>query len=175
MGNEAIDAIAEYHNDVEASLRLYFREVAPEFTARFPGSRYDEVRAAWNKVLAARLEETDQRSAFFILASLERAFRDDYERRCKRRMKDDLSRAFRAMYKYRKARVSLEEDIFEAWREHSSGSRPLIGELRGAFNFRHWLAHGRYGEPNLGRKYDFDSVYDLAAGVLNAFPLHELD
>lgn len=85
-------------------------------------------------------------------------------------MKDSLSRAFRAIYKSRKTRVSLESDIFEAWIENSTGSRQLISELRGAFKFRHWLAHGRYWEPKLGRKYDFNFVYSLADDVLNAFP-----
>jgi hypothetical protein len=49
--------------------------------------------------------------------------------------------------------------------------RKLIGDLRGAFNFRHWLAHGRYWEPKLGRNYDFVTVYGLAASVLSSFPL----
>lgn len=167
MGSRAIEAIAEYHNDVELSLRLYFSEVSPSFSVRFFGLRPEEILTELN----ARLEETDQRSAFFILTSLEKAFRDDYECRCKRRMKDDLSRAFRGMYKYRKAKVSLEKDILKAWKKHSAGSGPLIGELCGAFDFRHWLAHGRYWVPKLGRKYDFNFVYSLADDVLNAFML----
>ncbi|MGB7585098.1 MAG: hypothetical protein WBM11_09655 [Terriglobales bacterium] len=173
MGNETIDAIAEYQNDVDVSLRLYFREVSTEFSARFPGRRVDEVRFAWDQLLATRLEETDQRSAFFVLTGLERAFRTDYDCRCKKRLKDDLSRVFRATRKYRKARVRLDEDIFEAWREKRPDLRRLIGELRSAFRFRNHLAHGRYGEP--GRIYDFVSVYDLAVGVLNAFQLQDID
>ncbi|MGB7132439.1 MAG: hypothetical protein WBD59_16615 [Candidatus Sulfotelmatobacter sp.] len=69
----------------------------------------------------------------------------------------------------------MDEDILEAWSEHSSGSRQLIAELRGAFNFRHWLAHGSYWVPKLGRKYDFNFVYSLADDVLEAFPLQRLD
>jgi len=98
-------------------------------------------------ILAARLEETDRRSVFFVLARLEAAFRVDYESRCRKKLKDDLSRALRLVWKSRAENVHLDDDIFEAWREHSSASRQLIGELRGAFNFRHWLAHGRYWVP----------------------------
>jgi len=91
-------------------------------------------------------------------------------------MKDDLSRAFRTIWKSRKARASLDEDIFEAWKQHSSGSRQLIAELRGAFKFRHWLADGRYWLPRLGRtRYDFNFVYSLADEVLGAFPLQKFD
>lgn len=163
MAKAAILDIAEYHNDVLASLKLYFSQVTPSFAARFVGRHPHEV-------LAFRVEETDLRSALAVLTSIEAAFRVDYECRCQKRMKDDLSRAFRAIHKLRKARVSLEEDIFEAWRANSTGSRQLIGDLRGAFKFRHWLAHGRYWEPKLGRKYDFNFVYSLADDVLNAFP-----
>jgi hypothetical protein len=176
MGSPAIAAIAEYHNDVERSLRFYFSEASPAFRTRFIGLRPDEALAARDELIADRLEETDQRSAFFILTSLEAAFRVDYEWRCQKRMKDDLSRAFRAIHKSRKAKIRLDEDIFEAWRENFVGLRQLIGELRGAFKFRHWLAHGRYREPKLGRKkYDFTFVYSLADDVLTAFPFETLD
>ena len=168
MANSAILDIAEYHNDVLSSLRLYFSQVPASFGARFIGRHLDEV-------LASRVEETDLRSALAILTNVEAAFRVDYELRCQKRMKDDLSRAFRAIYKSRKARVSLEDDIFGAWRENSTGARQLIGELRGAFKFRHWLAHGRYWEPKLGRKYDFNFVYALADDVLNAFPFQTFE
>lgn len=171
MGNLAIQAIAEYHNDVERSLRLYFSEASPTFRVRFLGLRPEEIVTE----LASRLEETDQRSAFFILTTLEAAFRVDYERRCKKKMKDELSRAFRNLWKYQKTKVRLDEDIFEAWRENSTGSHQLIGELRGAFKFRRWLAHGRYSEPNLGRKYDFNFVYSRADDVLNALPFQTFE
>jgi hypothetical protein len=171
MGSTAIETIAEYHNDVERSLRLYFTEVSPSFSMRFLGLRPEEIQAE----LTARLEETDQRSAFFVLTTLEGFFRVDYERRCRKRMKDPLSRALRAIYKLREKRVSLDEDIFEAWSENSPELRQLIGQLRAAFRFRHWLAHGRYWVPKLGRKYDFNFVYSLADDVLNAFAFHKLD
>jgi hypothetical protein len=171
MGSSAIETIAEYHNDVDRSLRLYFSPVSPSFSTRFFGLRPEEIQTD----LAARLEETDQRSAFFILTTLEAAFRIDYEYRCQKRMKDDLSRSFRAIHKRRETRVSLDEEILEAWRENWPGLRQLIGELRGAFRFRHWLAHGSYWVPKLGRRYDFNLVYALADDVFNAFPFQRLD
>lgn len=171
MGREALLDIARYHADVESSLRLYFNEGSPAFADRFFGLSPDEVTAE----LSARLEETDLRSAFFALASVESAFRTDYEYRCRKKMKDALSRAFREINRSKKARVNLEEDIFEAWVENSTGARQMIGHLRGAFRFRHWIAHGRYWVPRLGRNYDFDFVYSLADDVLSTFPLFDPD
>ncbi len=75
MANSAIFEIAEYHNDVLSSLRLYFSQVPASFGARFVGRRFDEV-------LASRVEETDLRSALAILTNIEAAFRVDYESRC---------------------------------------------------------------------------------------------
>jgi hypothetical protein len=161
--------VAEYHNDVVASLR-YFSKTSPSFVStRYFGRPLGDV-------LAVRIEETDLRSAFFVLTALEAAFRIDYLYRCQRKMKDDLSRAFRVIYRDRAENASLDEHIFETWKERSSAPGPrLIGELRGAFNFRHYLAHGRYWEPKLGRKYDFSFMYSLADDVLNAFPLLKFD
>ncbi|MFZ1203554.1 MAG: hypothetical protein WAN97_04505 [Candidatus Acidiferrales bacterium] len=161
--------IAEYHNDVVSSLRLYFDLPSQDFTARY----YDKTIAELESLLAARLEETDLRSALTILADLEAAFRYDYEYRCLKRLKDPISRAFRAIEKSRKKRIGFDEDILEAWKHRSPNLGRIVGEFRAARNFRHWLAHGRSGEPKLGRKYDFSVVYALAEAVLKAFPLHE--
>jgi len=61
------------------------------------------------------------------------------------------------------------DDILEGWKRYTSASSSLIGDLRGAFKFRHWLAHGRYWTPRFGRKYDFDSVRLMAEGIVAGF------
>jgi hypothetical protein len=43
--------------------------------------------------------------------------------------------------------------------------------LKAAFLYRHWLAHGRYWKPKLGRVHDFDSLYLLAQTVMARLPL----
>ncbi len=169
MGKAALAAIAEYHNDVVASLGAYFTMDSPVLLVRFAGYTAEEVRAE----LTERRRETDLRSAFFVLAAVERAFRLDYEHRCQRRLKDDLSRVFRDIYKRQKKAVRLDDDIFEAWAQNETGSRRLVSELRGAFGLRHWLAHGRYGQPKPGRKYDFNFVYSLADDIFENLVLHD--
>src|SRR5271165_2086491 len=186
MGKATLEAIAEYHYDVVASLRLYvseespdflarLNEEAPEFLASFLAEPTDKLRAELMKRLAVRLEETDLRSAFVILTIVEATFRLDYKYRCEKRLKDDLSRDFRAIYKDRKTAVRLDEDIFEAWKRNYPDSQRLISELRGAFGLRDWFAHGRCWEPKLGRKYDFDYVYTLADVVLVTFHFVKID
>jgi hypothetical protein len=168
MADPALEELAEYHNDIVFALKVHFGQLLSSLASDF---RQRDLVAS---TLTERLDETDRRSAFFILAAVEAAFRIDYQIRCQTKMKDDLSRTFRNKWKSKEARVSLDEDIFEAWRNYSTGSGRLISELRSAFNFRHWVAHGSYWTPKLGRtKYDFLSVYNLADDVLSAFPLQK--
>jgi len=156
----SLEEIQKYHEDAVSSLRYYFTE-APSSFARFFDSTPQELVVE----LRRRLEETDFRSILVTLAALEASFRIDYQSRCRERLKDDLSRALRAIYKEKEIHVSLDQDIFEAWKDHFPESKGMIGELRAAFRLRHWLAHGRYWEPRIGRNFDFDSVFDLAVAV----------
>ena len=82
-----LDELASYHQDLVASLRLYFNSSTSAFVARFVGKRLDEVR----QELRSRIEESEFRSAFFVLTRLEASFRIDFDRRCKKRSKDALS------------------------------------------------------------------------------------
>jgi hypothetical protein len=159
-------AIADYHRDAESSLRLYFTPVNPDFTARFASDRPSEVETK----LADRLSETDMRSAFAVMARVEAAFRIDYQERCKKKKPDPVSIAFRALFKDRGRNVRLEDEIWEIWRQSHPSTRTLISQLRSVFRFRHWLAHGRHWP--VGNKYDFQTLYLLADGVLASFPLY---
>jgi hypothetical protein len=134
--------IAEHHEDLEASLRLYFSDDSPDFTIRFAGYANAEVM----EELSYRLSELGLTSSMAVSASLEATFRIDYLKRCYRRRKDPISRAFREIYKKKHEWASL-EDIFAIWLDTEVAGRRIVGELRGAFHFRHWLAHGRYWTP----------------------------
>ncbi len=162
-----LDELAAYHQDAVSSLRLYFSPLAPTFVARFAGETPEDVEGQ----LRTRLDESDVRSSFAVLTSLEANFRIDFDFRCRKRLKDNLSVYFRSVERERGDKVRLDEDILEGWKLHTTGSAALIGELRGAFRFRDWLAHGRYWMPKLERKYDFNYLHLLADGILSQFNL----
>lgn len=173
FSSKAVD-IADYanhHSDLEESLRAYFSPIAPTFDVRFLGESIANVNAA----LTQRLNEVDMGSALTVLSALEAKFRIDYLQRCYRREKDSLSRAFRDLHKKKKTRVRLETEILDIWKNYTNVEARVISDLRAAFAFRHWLAHGRYWEPKLGRKYDFVTIYTLAVSVLTSFPLLGLE
>jgi hypothetical protein len=158
--------LADYHRDAEASLRLYFSPGSPNFAALFTGYRPIDVTTQ----LTERLSETDMRSALVVMARVEAAFRADYKYRSKNKDADVVSRAFRRIFKQRREMARLDEDIWETWRQNVPSTKPLISQLRSMFKFRHWLAHGRYWQ--VGNKYDFQTVYELADAVLASFPLY---
>jgi hypothetical protein len=169
--HQELPEIAAHHVDLESSLRLYFSDLSPTFGARFLG----KPRAEVVDELGERIGEIDLSSTLSVLASLEAAFRIDYLQRCYLRGKDTVSRIFREIYKEKGAQAQLDGDIVETWAGHSDVPRQIIGDLRGAFRFRHWLAHGRYWIPKLGQKYSFNDVYALANEVVLAFPFHEVE
>lgn len=158
--------LARCYKDAENSLRLYFSPAAPSFAVRFANYKPDQV----NSELNDRLAELEMATALSIFAAIEAAFRIDYLQRCYRKEKDAMSRAFRLLHKEKGVRVSLEDEIFDVWKKHAVGATSIIRALRAAFNFRHWLAHGRYWAPKF-QKYDYLAVYSLAEAALNSLPL----
>ncbi len=153
--------MAEQHAVVEEAIHLYYTEASPGFETRFAFYTEDEVLAERDE----RLYEAGAASAMMVLASIEAAFRVEYLRRCYAKYRDRLSRTLRTLYETKGARVSLSDDLLEAWKNHGEMNARLVGDVRSAFGYRHWLAHGRYYVAKLGRQYDFASVYNLAREV----------
>jgi len=113
--------------------------------------------------LECRIDELDKSTAFTVLAAIEAHLRIDFLQRCYNREKDSLSRKFRELNEEKGSNIPL-EDILELWRQHIS-RKSVISELRGALNYRNWLAHGRYWVARLGRRYDYYSVLILAKNI----------
>lgn len=128
-----------------------------------------------HEVRSTVLTEIDHTSALSVLSCVEAAVRSDYLRRVYDREKDDVSRALRAIYKLRQERARLDNDLLFCWRDHSGVSKALVRDLIGAFNYRNWLAHGRYWTPRFGRRYDFSTVYPIAHAFLTFIFSRELD
>ena len=162
----AFSEIDAHHKDSIDSFQLYFSPNSPAYTIRFLGESHASVQIQLNQ----RIQETETRSIFALLTSLEATFRIDFDSRCRRRLKDDLSRFFRATERKRGDAVRLDQDILEGWKQHSSASPQLIGQLRGAFKLRHWIAHGRYWAPKLGQTYTFNMVATMTSAILQTFP-----
>ena len=149
--------IAQHYSDIEASVRNYFSYDNLQSGERF----VDYTRPEIEREMTSVLEEHARSTSMSILAALEAAFRMDFLQRCYKRQKDSLSRSFRTLYQHKGQHVPL-GDIFLQWKSHSTVPRSIISDLERAFKYRHWLAHGRYWTPKIGREYDYNDIYTLA-------------
>ncbi len=123
-----------------------------------------------------QIVELGQLSMLGMLASTEAALRVDYIERVANKKKDNVSRRFRKRYKERGVeKIRLEEDILDTWKEHGSGSqiKTAVGEFKSVLKLRHWLAHGRYWKPKLGRAEGYTplDVFDICKLLLQAVDL----
>lgn len=113
------------------------------------------------------MQELDRAVSFSILSALEALFRIDYLTRCYNKKKDSLSKKIRDIYRKKGVRASLEKDILREWKEICPEYKSFISKIISAFDYRYWLAHGRYWKPKLGRTYDYSSLYTLAYSMEN--------
>ncbi|MFA7338425.1 MAG: hypothetical protein WC028_16685 [Candidatus Obscuribacterales bacterium] len=157
--------IADHYKDVESAIRLYYSPSTAD-PMRFAGYSFREM----SDELELRLAEEDLLNVFSLLSAIEAWFRVDTELRVRKKLKDALSDRVRKVYKQKGKYMSLEDDIFTAWSDCGFLPKAVISDLKGAFKFRHWLAHGRYWTPKLGQRYDYHSVYDLALDVAGGIP-----
>jgi hypothetical protein len=158
-----LDEIAAHHATIEAALREYYSDASVTFMLRHAVSSKNEVE----RELSDRLAENEFANALNVLCATEAALRVDYLNRAYRKLKDPLSVAFRKVYKARRERASLDDDILAAWTDVGMMPKHLASALKSANNFRNWLAHGRYWFPNLGQKYDYFTVYGIAEQVFD--------
>ncbi len=138
----------------------------------FSASRYfGKTPGELDADFAYQIAELGMLSTLGMLACTEAALRVDFIERVSNRKKDAVSRRFRKASKERGEKIRLEEDILDTWREHGDGAiRRCVDEFKGVLNFRHWLAHGRYWKPKLGRAAGYGpvDVFDICHELLRA-------
>lgn len=159
--HQSFDDIAEHRRLLEQATRDYFVHRSPAFCARFATASTTEI----TQTLARTLREIDRASILSLLAAVEAAFRVDYLERVYRKRKDPISRACRALHARKAQAVRLDEDLLTLWLRHGQAAPGFVADVRGALQVRHWLAHGRYWRPRVGKYDDFDTVYTLAVAV----------
>jgi len=160
--------IWDYYETVYNSIRKYLKEIRKNTVAdnKFTGMTPKELELYFDE----KLKELEYQISLVILSSVEAKFRMDYLQRVYKRNKDDLTREFRDIYNIRQNRASLEDEILEIWKKYYPEYKTVVSAYKSALKFRHWLAHGRYWVPKLGRKYDLETVYQIAEKVYVNIP-----
>jgi len=164
------EAIADMFSFREKSLKLFFSDNNPEYLSSFVGYTPREIL----EELQYQISEVERDACLNLLAAIEALFRLDYAIRCEEKDKAKISRRFRELFSEYQYRLPLETGLFEEWKNLTSVKSSVISYLKGAFKYRHWLAHGRYWTLKAGKpKYDFYDLYILALEV-NNFPLKRI-
>ena len=164
---ESLADIADHHATLKASIVLYHSRKNPSFEELFASRTPLEIRTRREETLY----EASMACTLTLLAWIEGSFHSDYRYRVRTRKKDSLSRAFYDLYRQKRLKVSFTDNILQLWKVSSNIQNHVIGEIRAAFKYRHWLAHGRHWYTELHRQYDFETVYDLANIIDSLFPL----
>ncbi|MCL2193414.1 MAG: hypothetical protein FWB78_08470 [Treponema sp.] len=157
-------SINETYNSLVSIINFSFQDES-YLGANFPALKKDE----WQKIKESQLTEVDIYTSFDLLSSIEARFTLDYHIRCEKRFRDEITKRFRELkgkLETKSQRVEFERDILEIW-ENCYPQENIFSEIKSAFRYRHWIAHGRYWNPKLGRKYDFTYINLISANIDN--------
>lgn len=151
--------------------RLVFRghratgELDVDLVARFLGSNESEVDQSFEN----QRMELELLTMLVLLTTAEAILRIDFHKRVQNRLKDPLSRKYREIWRTRKDKVRLVQDLLEAVKEEVH-QPSVVSDFRSALKLRDWLAHGRHWHPKLGRNYSPGHVFDISRAIVNALP-----
>jgi hypothetical protein len=108
-------------------------------------------------------DELERLVCLDLISATEAFLRVDYHERIIERDKSQIGKAFRSLNKTKGNKISLEEDIIETWKSNTGDKS--FSDFLGLLKYRHWLAHGRYWTPKLGREYSFDIAYKISENI----------
>lgn len=169
----SLDSLAGYYYSMSDLIDWKYNPVEnPRYGTDFLGLKPEEVSA---KAEELRRELTFEGN-MAVLSHVESLFRVDAIIRCQaKRKRDNLYKRFcteirqlngRKLYHF----IRLNETILDGWKEEHSEHTDLLNRLRQAFEYRNWLAHGKYWtyKEAIG-KYTYEYVLCLAKDVVKAF------
>jgi len=136
-------------------------------TTRFFGMALGEVEDYFTGLE----REIDHETSLNLLAAAEAVMMVDFYHRVYEKRKDRVSRRFRRLHTRKRQqsrpRVSLDEEVLEIWSSERPSAKKSIGQFRGALNYRHWLAHGRYWAPKLGMRYFPQNIQEIVEALFD--------
>jgi len=160
----------EIQNSLIANERLRFRKFVqgslgadmlnPDLLARFEGLTTVDTEA----IFEDQVNELKLLTMLALLTTVEAILRIDYQHRAKARLKDPLSKKYSAVWRAKKERARLDEDLLTTLGNEIA--KPIVSEFRAMLRLRHWLAHGRHWHPKLGRLYTPDKVFEISRALV---------
>ena len=112
-------------------------------------------------------DELGRTACLNMLVATEAELRHDYENRSRRRNKSEIGTRMKRLFKEHEQRIRFEEQLLEAWKSEFPLEAGKFSKLKGAFKYRHWLAHGRGWDSPLDDQYTPERVFEVCRDVLN--------
>ncbi|WP_137279315.1 hypothetical protein [Pseudomonas rhizoryzae] len=157
--HQSIKDIAENFETISDSLSYYYTSVESK-ALNHPLRTEEELSEGYR----CSMRELEMMTCLGLLAAIEALFRLDYIARVEKKLKDPMSQDFRRIYNRHKLDVRF-DDLIKVWKRRRPTFRVYFERLTVALHFRHWLAHGRYWSPRLGRRHGYLDIYDLASSI----------
>lgn len=159
-GRADIDAIKIYYDHAKAAIEYKYDPNNPMYNVEFLGMSAASVREKKRN----DLKELSIEGGMALLSAAEAAFRVDFITRCRSRKKEQINSDFKTILKkYKKLyEVRIKEDILDRWQKEFPLQKHYISTLKNRFDYRNWIAHGRYWSvySNAGEgTFSFDSLY----------------
>lgn len=117
-------------------------------------------------------QELDYLVSLNLIASAEASLKLDYFKRVNRKPRSKIDKALQEIYVAKAERISLEADLLGTWKTVKPACQKIISEFLGVLKLRHWLAHGRYWNAKLGRRYSSIEVYQIASDLLACLSIY---
>jgi hypothetical protein len=158
--HRAFDEVSKIFEERKYALKNFFVPQNEYFT----GLSEMEI----NERLNNHLMEAEYDACLTLLAAIEAAFRIDCEYCCRKRPKNQRAKAVRKMVQTFEGRpfdrIPLNK-LFEQLLVDQSVKKNIVNHLTQFFQFRNWLAHGRYWTFKSGVQPDFGDIYELAQAI----------
>lgn len=172
------EEIEHYYKEVEKSIEMRFnKEQNANYVGDFLGYTEEEIISSKKELL----QELSIEASFFLLAYIESLFRKDFILRInagRKKYRDNITKEYKSIYvPYKRVySYSLVDVIFSTWKQYvSPNSKELEDVFRTLpqyYDFRNWIAHGRYWVPketNYIQKYSYLQIvilYDKIKALL---------
>ena len=135
-----LDEVSSYYDNSKEAIEQYYNPsiVNPSFVGLSPR----EVRAKRDKLL----KELSIECGMMLMSAVEAAFRSDFVLRCRKSKKEQIDRDFKIVLERVKElyQVRIKEDLIDRWAEEYPADRHNFSLLKNRFDYRNWVAHGRY-------------------------------
>ena len=156
---DQIEALNDFKNKVITA--VLYTNPSSKVKEKFIALTFDEINAYFDD----SKNELEHLVCLNIISATEAFLRVDYNKRIKERDKSPVGRDFRLLNRKKGNKISLEDDIIETWKNNEGDKS--FSDFLGLLKYRHWLAHGRYWKPKLGRRYSFDIAYEISETIFD--------